>query len=597
MELLESINDIKSLKKLSVEQLNSLSSEIREFLITSVSETGGHLASNLGVVDLTLALHYVFNSPKDHIIWDVSHQIYTHKIITGRRDMMSTLRQKDGLSGYATLSESEHDKFEAGHASTSLSAAYGYAYSSRISGTNSYTVAVIGDGSLTGGMSFEALNIIGQNKENVIIIINDNSMSIDKNVGGLNDALNRLRTHKKYNKFKSNVSSKLRKNAKTRLSALKDSFRHMFLPSTIFEDLGFHYYGPIDGHDIKSMIMYLNRIKNMKGPVVLHVLTKKGKGYKLAEEKPDLYHGVSKFDPSKGVIKKPSETFSSYFGREMIRLASNDKKVVAISAAMPTGTGLSEYSKKYNRRFLDVGIAEENAITSAAAMALNGLKPYVAIYSTFMQRGFDQLIHDTCMQGAAVTFCMDRSGIVGNDGKTHQGIFDTGYLSIIPNMLVLTPKDKNEFSRMMDFSLTYNKPLAIKYPRDAIYDINDDTTDLLTPELISNHSKILVISYSRTIKTLIEVSEELDIDILNARIISPINYDFYDELFKNYEKIFVIEESAYNNSLAMNLKVKYDSIVTFTLPRAYIEHGNTDDILHEYGFSKAKILDFIRSNI
>ncbi len=597
MKLIEKVNDIKSLKKLSIEELNSLSGEIREFLINSVSETGGHLASNLGVVDLTLALHYVFDSPKDHIIWDVSHQIYTHKIITGRRNMMNTLRQKDGLSGYATLSESEHDKFEAGHASTSLSAAYGYAYSSRINGVHSSTVAVIGDGSLTGGMAFEALNIIGQKKENVIIVINDNSMSIDKNVGGLNDALNRLRTHKKYNKFKSNVSTKLRKNAKTRLSALKDSFRHMFLPSTIFEDLGFHYYGPIDGHDIKSMIMYLKRMKNMKGPVVLHALTQKGKGYKLAEEKPDLYHGVSKFDPSKGVVKKPSETFSSYFGSEMIRLASKDKKVVAISAAMPTGTGLSLYSKKYRKRFIDVGIAEENAVTSASAMALNGLKPYVAIYSTFMQRGFDQLIHDTCMQGAPVTFCMDRSGIVGNDGKTHQGIFDTGYLSIIPNMLVLTPKDKNEFSRMMDFSLTYNKPLAIKYPRDTIYDINDDTTDLLTPELISNDSKTLVISYSRTIKTLIEVSKEVNIDILNARIISPIKYEFYDELFKNYEKIFVIEESAYNNSLAMNLKVKYDSIVTFTLPREFIEHGNMDDILDEYGFSKDRISEFIRSNL
>ncbi len=597
MKLIEKINDVESLKKLSIEELEKLSGEIREFLIASISNTGGHLASNLGVVDLTLALHYVFNSPKDHIIWDVSHQIYTQKIITGRREAMDTLRKKDGLSGYSSRDESEHDKFEAGHASTSISAAYGFAYSSRINNENAYSIAVIGDGSLTGGMAFEALNIIGETRENVIVIINDNSMSIDKNVGGLNNQLTRLRTHKKYNKFKSNLSSKLRRNTVNRLSHIKGSFRHMFLPSTVFEDLGFHYYGPIDGHDMRDLIMYLNRIKDIGGPIVLHVLTQKGKGYKHAEEKPDVYHGVTTFDLDKGLQKKAKDTFSSYFGSEMIRLAEKDDKVVAISAAMPTGTGLKNFSKTYPKRFVDVGIAEENAVTSAAAMALNGTKPYVAIYATFLQRGFDQLIHDVCMQKAPVTFCIDRSGIVGNDGKTHQGIFDTGFLSIIPNMVVLAPKDKHEFTRMMDFSLHYDGPLAIKYPRDAIYDINQDESDILTPELIGNGSNILVISYSRTIKTLLDVREEVSIDIVNARIINPIDYDFYDKLIETYEKVFVIEESSFNNSLAMNLKVRYPNVIHFNLPRKYIDHGDMNVILDEYGFSKEKIVEFIRGNL
>lgn len=582
----------KDIKKLNINELEELSKDIRKFLVLNLSKTGGHLSSNLGVVELTLALHYIFDSPKDNIIFDVSHQGYVHKILTGRSDRFDTLRQLDGLSGYLKRDESIHDKFGAGHASTSLSALSGFSFTDKLSGNDNYNIAVIGDASLSGGMVFEALNIIGEKKQDVLIIINDNDMSINENVGAINNILTDLRTYKGYNRFKSYIKDRINKKAKNRLTKIKNTFKHMFMPSNIFEDMNLRYYGPIDGHNIKGIIEYLDRLKNIKGPKVLHILTKKGKGYKYSESSPDIYHGVSKFNVMSKIERKSGESYSEAFGNKMIELATKDDKVIAITAAMPEGTGLLNYSKKFKDRFLDVAIAEQNAVTTASAMALNGYKPYVAIYSTFLQRAFDQLIHDVSLQNANVVFCLDRSGVVGNDGETHQGIFDTSYLQLIPNMCIMCPKDLFEFNRILDYSLEYNGPIAIKYPRDKVVNINEDKTEINKNELIEKSSDTLVISYGRTIKTIVD----LDVDILNHRVIKPIDYDFLDSLIEKYKRVFVIEESIKTGSLAVNLKAKYQKIKIFTLPDKFIEHGDTLDVLDRYGFTKEKLKRFIDEN-
>lgn len=586
------ISQPSDIKKLTIDELKVLAEEIRNFLLHSVAKTGGHLSSNLGTVELTLALHYVFDSPKDPIIWDVGHQAYTHKILTGRRDQFETLRQQDGLSGFLKRSESEHDVFGAGHASTSLSAGLGFAYANQLLDNDSTTVAVIGDGALTGGMAYEALNLIGDLGQRMIIIVNDNEMSIAKNVGALNNSLTNLRTYRSYHGFKRVVQKMVGKGAKQHLAQMKTAMRHMVMPMSLFENLGAKYYGPVDGHDLDKLIPLLRRLKDFDSPVVLHAVTIKGKGYSQAETEPEFYHGVSRFEPKDGMKLKIQEDYSAFFGKTLLDMAKRDPRVIAITAAMPTGTGLADFAEALPEQFLDVGIAEENAVTMAAGLALQGLKPYVTIYSTFLQRAFDQLIHDVALQQANVVFCIDRSGLVGQDGETHQGVFDTGYLSMIPGMSVFAPKDKNEFERILNASLNFSGPLAIKYPRDAVADINQDDTDLLLPERIGQGSKILLVGYGRMVRILNEVRDRLPfpVDLLNHRLVFPIRPELLDPIFAEYEHIYVFEENVFYGSLAEKLKTIFPEISVHTLPSEFIKQGFIPDILEKYGLGPNAIV-------
>lgn len=589
---LTEINQPSDIKKLTIEQLKVLAEEIRYFLLHSVAKTGGHLSSNLGTVELTLALHYVFDSPNDPIVWDVGHQAYTHKILTGRRDRFDTLRQADGLSGFLKRSESKHDVFGAGHASTSLSAAVGFAYANQRLGRESTTVAVIGDGALTGGMAYEALNLIGDLGQRMLIVVNDNEMSIAKNVGALNRSLTNLRTYRGYTGLKRNLKKITSRGALEHMASFKTSIRHMFLPTSLFESLGARYYGPVDGHNLDELIPLLRRLKAFNGPMVLHTVTVKGKGYTQAEVEPEFYHGVGSFEIEQGMSNHAKEDYSAFFGKTLLAMAKDDPRITAISAAMPGGTGLAEFAEKLPEQFLDVGIAEENAVTMAAALALQGLKPYVTIYSTFLQRAFDQLIHDVALQQANVVFCIDRSGLVGADGETHQGVFDTGYLSLVPGLHVFSPKDRYEFKRILELSRHFSGPMAIKYPRDAAIDINQDDSDLYLPERIGQGSKILLVGYGRMVRILDQVKQRLpfEVDLLNHRMVLPIRHDVLDEIFAEYDQIYVYEESVYYGSLAEKLKAVYPEIEVKTLPMTFIKQGLIPDILEAYGLGPNAIV-------
>ena len=562
-----------------------------------MSRTGGHLSSNLGTVELTLAIHYVFDSPRDPILWDVGHQAYTHKILTGRRDRFNSLRQMDGLSGFLKRSESEHDVFGAGHASTSLSAAFGFAYANQRLGNDSTTVAVIGDGALTGGMAYEALNLIGDLGQRMIIIVNDNEMSIAKNVGALNQSLTNLRTYRSYHGLKRVVRKMMWKGAKQQIAQVKTAMRHMVLPTSMFENLGAQYFGPVDGHDLDKLIPLLRRLKEYTEPVVLHAVTIKGKGYSQAETEPEFYHGVGTFEPKKGVVLKTAEDYSAFFGHTLLELAKEDPRITAITAAMPTGTGLADFAQELPEQFLDVGIAEQNAVTLAAALAFQGLKPYVTIYSTFLQRAFDQLMHDVALQQASVVFCIDRTGLVGADGETHQGVFDTGYLSLIPGMTVFAPKDKHEFRRILEASRSFQGPLAIKYPRDKVSEINQDETDLFVPERIGQGSRILLVGYGRMVRILHEVRERLpfSVDILNHRLVFPIREDLLEPIFAEYDTIYLYEEAVLYGSLAEKLHNLFPQIQVRTLPGEYIKQGTIPEILEKYNLGPNAIVHDLMS--
>ena len=478
--MLENITSPQDLRTLTTKDLETLADEIREFLINTVAQTGGHLASNLGAVELTLALHKVFNSPLDKIVWDVGHQSYVHKILTGRKDKFDKLRQHGGISGFPKVHESEHDIFNTGHSSTSISAALGLAKARDISGGANSVAAVIGDGSLTGGMAFEALNHAGRSNTKLLVVLNDNQMSITKNMGSMSAYLNKLRTEPYYYKFKTNIEQILHKIPKigvdmaTFARKSKDGLKHLILPGTLFEELGFKYLGPIDGHDIGSLINAFVRAKNFKGPVLLHVCTTKGKGYEYAENRPDRFHGVPTFDVETGMANgKKSEKLSTsqFFGHKMCDMAREDPNIVAITAAMPKGTGLSPFLRDFPERAFDVDIAEQHAVTFAAGLAAGGLKPVVAIYSTFLQRAYDQVLHDVCLQNLPVVFAVDRAGIVGEDGETHHGIYDLSYLSHMPNMSILAPATIRQLGEMMEYAIGHGSPIAIRYPKSLI---NDD---------------------------------------------------------------------------------------------------------------------------
>lgn len=613
---LDKVNSPQDIKDMTLDELDLLSKDIRKFLVRSISKTGGHLASNLGVVELTLALHKVFDSPKDKIIWDVGHQSYVHKIITGRKEDFKTLRQFNGMSGFPKECECEHDIFDTGHSSTSISIAQGIACARDIKKENSNVIAVIGDGSITGGMALEALNHIGYTNTDMIIILNDNEMSIDKNVGGIAKYLSSIIRNSTITKVKDEVEKILQVSPGGNLisktaNKMKESIMHKFVPQecSFFESIGIKYYGPIDGHNTKEVIEALNRAKYKKGPILLHVITKKGKGYRFAEEQPDKYHGVSKFDIKTGIKSSNDISISKQVGQKLSDMANENENIVAITAAMPSGTGLNIFEKNHPNRYYDVGIAEQHATTFAAGLAKNGMKPYFAVYSSFLQRAYDQLIHDVCITNKPVTFLIDRAGIVGNDGETHHGMFDLSYLNNVPNMTVMAPKDSKELDLMLDLSLNINSPVAIRYPRGNSYYIEAGSYDNIkvgSYEILSQGEDIVILAIGIMVKHAIEAKELLlqegiNPTIVNARFLKPIDEKLLENLFDNHKKVVTIEDNVITGGLSTNINKfiidnKYNiDITNIALPEEFIPHGNSDEIYESVGLSPSKIADKIKS--
>lgn len=560
--LLNQIKEPNDIKRISPKLYPVLAQEIRDFLLKNVSQTGGHLASNLGAVEITMALHICLRFPEDKVVYDVGHQSYVHKILTGRKDAFSSLRQKDGLCGFPKRNESDCDAFGTGHSSTSISAALGMAVARDLEQKKETIVAVIGDGALSGGMAYEALNnlsILRKEKKNMIIILNDNKMSISENVGGMSRYLNDLRSRKSYSEFKENVENALNnipgvgKSVARTLKKSKDSIKQLFIPGMLFENMGITYYGLVDGHDIYELIHAINRAKQHEGPVLIHAITKKGMGYSNAERNPEKFHGIGPFDPETGEVlgEKTKKTYTEVFAGSLIELAREDKKIVAITAAMPSGTGLNTFKKNYPKRFFDVGIAEEHAVTFAAGLAAQGMHPVFAVYSSFLQRGYDQVLHDVCIQKLPVFFCIDRSGLVGADGETHQGIFDISYLSHIPNLVLMAPKNEKEMPEMMKFALKYDGPTAMKYPRGSVYDGLKEynaPVELGKSEVIYEGQDIVILSVGNVMEECekaVQILREKGYvpGLVNVRFIRPMDEDLLRELAKKYSLIVTVEEN------------------------------------------------------
>lgn len=564
-DILNNITNPKDLKKLNYEDKKELAEEIRSYIIDVVSKNGGHLASNLGVVELTIALHSIFDTPKDKIIWDVGHQTYVHKILTGRKNQMKTLRRLDGISGFPKTTESEYDCFNTGHSSTSISAALGMARARDILNENYKVIAVIGDGALTGGMAEEALNDAGASKSNIIVVLNDNEMSISKNVGGISLLLGKMRTKNVYTKANEKVRIRMGNIPKVGnkivklTSRIKNSIKQIFISKMYFEDIGYTYLGPVDGNDIEAVEEILEQSKKCKGPVLVHVVTKKGKGYKLAEKNPSKFHGTAPFDKKTGeVLKAKSKDYSKVFGEKLVEIAKNDNRIVAITAAMADGTGLSEFKKKYPKRFFDVGIAEQHAIGMAAGMAKSGLIPVVPIYSSFYQRAYDQVIHDVCMQNLHVIMCADRAGIVGNDGETHQGLLDMASFSIVPNMTIMAPKDFKELEQMIDFAVNFNGPILIRYPRGGEGNLKlkcNEKIVLGESELLKEGSDVTIIAIGKMVEKAVEVADEfskigVDAEIINARFLKPFDENKIIESIEKTKNVITIEDGFIKGGLA-----------------------------------------------
>ncbi len=621
---MKSINAPKELKKLKIQEKEQLAEEIREEIINIVSKTGGHLASNLGVVELTIALHSAFNTPEDKVIWDVGHQTYVHKILTGRKQKMETLRQLNGLSGFPKKSESEYDCFETGHSSTSISAALGIARARDIKGEKYNVVAIIGDGALTGGMAFEALNDAGCSKTNLIVILNDNEMSISKNVGGLSNFLTKLRLRKSYknsNAYVKKIVKKLPGNSGDSIinfvRKIKRVLKQLIIPNMLFEELGFTYLGPVDGHNIERLEDIFNKAQTQEGPVFIHVITKKGKGYIPAETNPDKYHSTSKFDIVTGASKKSkSKDYSKVFGETLIKLAEQNDKIVAITAAMKDGTGLTEYEKKFPNRFFDVGIAEQHALTMAAGMANEGLIPVVPIYSSFYQRAYDQVIHDIAMQNLPVVLCIDRAGIVGNDGETHQGIFDMSFLNIVPNLNIMAPKDFKELELMLEFATKCKKPIAIRYPRggeNSKVEFEEHKNIVLgKAEILQQGENITIIAIGKMVSRAIEVSkileqEGIQAEVINARFLKPFDEQTIIESIKKTKKVVTIEDGIIKGGLGTTTletiqknNIKDIKIKNYGYPDKFIKHGSVEEIEKIYKLDtenlSANIQDFLTIN-
>lgn len=612
-EILDSINYPQDIKKLDTKSLETLAEEIRKFIIQKVSKTGGHLASNLGVVELTLAIHYVYDMPSDKVIWDVGHQTYIHKILSGRKDKFDTLRKYGGLSGFPKRCESPYDLFETGHSSTSISAALGMARARDIKGEKYSVVAVIGDGALTGGMAFEALNDAGDSNTNITVILNDNQMSISPNVGSLSSYLSKLRTEPAYFKFKEDVEYLLKRipgiggHMAKAAERLKSSLKYLMVPGMLFEDLGFTYLGPIDGHDIEKLKEVLERAKKLKGPVFIHVMTLKGKGYELAEKNPDRFHGIGVFDVDTGeLLGTKKTTYSDVFGNEIVKIAKEDSRVVAITAAMREGTGLDEFAECFPERFFDVGIAEQHAVTMAAGLAANGLKPIFAVYSTFLQRAYDQLLHDVCMQNLPVVFAIDRGGIVGEDGETHQGIFDLSFLRNMPNMVVMAPKSIQELRYMLRTAFNLNCPVAVRYPRGADiqgveYGVMNDVKPYKS-EILMDGKDALVISAGRMTGFSYQAALELNksgisVEIINARFVKPLDEDTILREVKKHKNIITAEDNIVNGGFGSGIlellsrnNITGKNIKVMGFPDEFIPHGSVGILFKKYDLDKDGIM-------
>jgi len=601
--LLETINDPEDLRRLDENDLPGLAQEIREFLIGSVSRTGGHLSAGLGTVELTIALHYVFNTPEDRLVWDVGHQTYPHKILTGRRERMSTLRQTDGISGFPRRDESEYDTFGVGHSSTSISAALGMAVAAARTGSERQVLAVIGDGALSGGQAFEALNNAGNMDANLLVILNDNDMSISPNVGAMSQYLARILSGKVY--------SHMREGSKTVLSTIppmwelakrvEEHMKGMVMPSTLFEELGFNYFGPVDGHNLHALIRMLRNVKNLKGPRFLHVVTRKGKGYQPAEGDPCVYHGVTPFDPATGKMeKKPSgKTYTQVFGEWLCDMAARDVRLVGITPAMREGSGLVQFSERFPARYFDVGIAEQHALTFAAGLACDGMKPVVAIYSTFLQRGYDQLIHDICLQKLPVLLAIDRAGLVGADGATHAGSYDFSYLRCLPNMTVMAPADENECRQMLTTGFQLDAPAAVRYPRGAGPGAAVDPALLTLPigkaEVRREGKRIALLAFGSMLAPALEAGAAFNATVINMRFVKPLDEELVRELARTHELLVTVEEnvvaggagSAVNECLiAAGLPTR---VVNLGLPDRFIEHGDHREQLAQCGLDAAGI--------
>ena len=613
---LDKVNSPNDIKMMTTNEIELLAKDIRKFLVRSISQTGGHLASNLGIVELTLALHKVFNSPKDKIVWDVGHQSYVHKIITGRKEDFVSLRKFEGLSGFPKENESPHDIFDTGHSSTSISIAQGIACARDIKNEDDKVIAVIGDGSITGGMALEALNHLGYTKTNMRVILNDNEMSLDKNVGGMARHLSGIIRNSTVNKVKNEVEKILNITKAGNIlsktaNKVKDGIISSFTPqeSEFFDSLGIKYYGPIDGHNIDELIYMLNIVKDYNGPVLLHVITKKGKGYRFAEEQPDKYHGVSKFDITQGVKSSNSISISQQIGKKLTSMASKDERIVAITAAMPSGTGLNIFEEQYPNRYYDVGIAEQHATTFAAGLAKSGMKPYFAVYSSFLQRAYDQLIHDVCITKKPVTFLIDRAGLVGNDGETHHGMFDLSYLNTVPNITVMAPKDSEELDLMLDLSLELNEPVAIRYPRGNTYYLNKGSYQPIKKgsfEIIDEGEETVVLAIGTMVKHALEAKQILLKDninptIVNARFLKPIDEELLHSLLKSHKNVVTIEDNVKSGGFGSKINQfiidnNYDNrIENISLPDEFIQHGDIDALYDIVGLSAIGIANKIKS--
>jgi len=610
--ILEHIEGPWDVKKLNTEELKTLAAEIRQFLIEKISVTGGHLASNLGVVELTIALYLAFDLPKDKVIWDVGHQSYTHKILSGRREMFDELRQYGGMSGFPKRKESPYDSFDTGHSSTSISAGLGIAQGRDLLGENYAVISVIGDGALTGGMAYEALNNAAHLKKNFIIVLNDNNMSISENVGGMSKYLSGLRSGIRYNALKRHVSETLLKvpvvgaGLVEQISRTKDSIKQLVIPGMLFENMGVTYLGPVDGHDIKAMVKTFREARRMEHAVLVHVLTKKGKGYAPAEKNPSRFHGIDPFDiaTGKSLKEKVYPTYTDVFSKEICQLAETEKRLVAVTAAMPDGTGLKAFSKQYPDRFFDVGIAEQHAVTSAAGMAAAGLKPVVAVYSSFLQRGYDQVLHDVCIQNLPVLFAVDRAGLVGSDGETHQGIFDYSYLTSIPNMTVMAPKNLWELRAMMEFAMDYNAPLAIRYPRGTAYrGLREYRQPIIygKGELLCEESDIALLAVGSMVSTAEHIREKLkeegySCSLANGRFVKPFDKELTERLAKNHRLLVTLEENVLQGGYGLAVTAYIHShypevkVVNIALPDAYVEHGNVSLLRKGLGIDSDSII-------
>ena len=612
--ILSSIDRPEQLKKLSLAQLNKLAGEIRELILHTVAKTGGHLAPNLGTVELTIALHTVFHCPEDKIVWDVGHQAYGHKILTGRRERFDTLRQPGGITGFPKRSESMYDSFGVGHSSTSISAALGMAIARDLDHKDNYVVAVIGDGSMTGGEAFEALNNAGDLGKHLIVILNDNEMSIDKNVGALSEYLSKMRTAPTYNKVKHDLEFLLKRiptiggSVAKAVEHLKDSLRYLLVPGGLFEELGFTYVGPIDGHNIELLTDVLEKAKTMQGPILIHTLTKKGKGYFPAEIEPDKFHGVGQFCVETGEVKKsPNQTpsYTSVFSKVLLKLADQDKDIVAITAAMPTGTGLKSFADRFPERFLDVGIAEQHAVTVAAGLASQEKKPIVVLYSTFAQRAYDQIIHDVCLQKLPVVFALDRAGIVGEDGPTHHGVFDYSFLRHMPNITLMAPKDENELQHMLYTAFQLNQPVALRYPRGNGVGVKLDEALVNLPigiaEEIKSGDDIVFFAIGSMVEACKQASEFLgyvgiEAGVVNARFIKPLDEDMLIRIASRTKYIVTVEDNVlaggFGSAVLEFLNdqgIAEPKVLRLGLPDKFIEQGPRKDLLAKYTLSGENI--------